>query len=80
MEKQLLRQQQEDQAYMDGALVVSEDLSQDNYPSTLKSNGDDGESNRREKLSEPVDIHGFMSEFIHKNCGMFRSLVCLFFS
>ena len=75
MEKQLLRQQQEDQAYMDGALVVSEDLSQDNYPSTLKGNGDDGESNRREKLSEPVDIHGFMSEFIHKNCGMFRSLV-----
>ncbi|GFO42025.1 high mobility group protein 20a [Plakobranchus ocellatus] len=67
IEKQLLRQQQEEQAYMDGALVVSEDLSQDSCPSSLKSNGHGESINRLEKPSGPVDIHGFMMEFIHKN-------------
>ena len=73
MEKQLLRQQQEEQAFMDGALVVSEDLTQDSYPSTLKSNGHNGESNTNDiaKPSEPVDIHRFMMDFINKDYGLF---------
>lgn len=68
METQLLRQQQEEQVLMDGALVVSEDLSQDSYSSSLKNSvGHNGDINRSEKNSGPVDIHGFMMEFIHKD-------------
>ncbi|BFY98800.1 hypothetical protein BsWGS_01839 [Bradybaena similaris] len=74
VEKELLRQQQEEQAFMDSALVVSEDMSQDDFTSVPKAAGNSSSSSSCSNASDtaplpagPVDIHGFMMEFIHKN-------------
>ncbi|XP_059161638.1 uncharacterized protein LOC131944826 isoform X2 [Physella acuta] len=70
VEKELLRQQREEQAFMDGALVVSEDMSQDEFSTALRSNATSSVSSNSSSSSTPpgpVDIHGFMMEFIHKN-------------
>lgn len=80
VEKELLRQQQEEQAFMDSALVVSEDMSQDDFTSVPKTAGNSSSSSSCSNASDPgplpagpVDIHGFMMEFIHKNYGMLFS-------
>ncbi|CAL1537670.1 unnamed protein product [Lymnaea stagnalis] len=73
VEKELLRQQREEQAFMDSALVVSEDMSQDGFSSTMQGTGNSSSSSCSSSSglgaapSGPVDIHGFMMEFIHKN-------------
>lgn len=79
VEKELLRQQREEQAFMDGALVVSEEMSQDEFSTALRSNATSSVSSNSSSSSTPpgpVDIHGFMMEFIHKNYG---ELLCCFF-
>ncbi|KAK0057641.1 FACT complex subunit SSRP1-A [Biomphalaria pfeifferi] len=71
VEKELLRQQREDQAFLDGSLVVSEEMSQDGYASALRGNGHSCGSSTCSNTSclatGPVDIHGFMMDFIQKN-------------
>ncbi|CAG5131896.1 unnamed protein product, partial [Candidula unifasciata] len=74
VEKELLRQQQEEQAFMDSALVVSEDMSQDDFASVTKTVATSSSSSSCSNTSDPgplpsvpVDIHRFMMEFIHKN-------------
>lgn len=62
MEKELLRQQREEQGFIDGALVVSEEGSQDEIRAI-------GCKKNIAERSGPVDIHGFMMEFIQKNYG-----------
>ncbi|XP_005091078.1 high mobility group protein 20A [Aplysia californica] len=65
VEKEILRQQQEEQAMMDGALVVSEETQDEFHPALQTSNSNDGSF--ASTSSGPVDIHGFMMEFIQKN-------------
>ncbi|KAH9503278.1 SWI/SNF- matrix-associated actin-dependent regulator of chromatin sub E member 1 [Bulinus truncatus] len=72
VEKELLRQQREEQAFLEGSLVVSEEMSQDEFSNTLRGNGNSCSSSTCSSTnclgpSGPVDIHSFMMEFIQKN-------------
>ena len=72
VEKELMRQQAEEQVLLGGALVVSEDTQEEFHPLPVPSTPTLEEptpSASSSSSSNPVDIHGFMTEFINKNFG-----------
>lgn len=62
VEEKILRHQAEEQALLGGALVVSEETQEEFTPLPSSSLEDSSKIS-----SAPVDIHGFMTEFINKN-------------
>ena len=64
VEEKILRQQAEEQAMLGGTLVESEETQEEFTPRPSSSIEESSKIS-----SAPVDIHGFMTEFINKNYG-----------